>query len=377
MPKFTDSQWWKWLSAILPLNWRSFAIWASVAITTIAINRCAPPEDGPLPLPEPPTPYWPLDVEEGWVPPSPEDTAEVMRMDRAYHWKATPAGVSQTVLDGDAYLWKFSEKVRGRAIPARNQGQVGSCTAFGGGTAAEYALDAQIALGKSRQKPVDIAHEHLYAALRVDVNGGRVPFNGDGGTGAWVSKAMLREGLLARDKYDGHDLTNYSEQRCRAWGNSGVPAALKPLAKQNLVGSVALVTSATDAKKALQQAYPIFVCSMVGFNNTRNSDGFLRPTGQWAHCMAFVGYRKDKDAFFCMNSWGSTWANGPLGAGNPPDGGFWVDSATVGRMLREGDSYAVSSVGGFPANKIRPEDWIVVRDPVRPAFAAIIGGFNR
>jgi hypothetical protein len=138
---------------------------------------------------------------------------------------------------------------------------------------------------------------------------------------------------------------------------------LEPLAKKNLVGSAALVKTAAEAKSALLQGYPIAVCSNVGFGgqSSRDADGFLRASGRWGHCMCLIAWRKDKDAFYCMNSWGEDWVGGPLGPGEPPPGGFWIESRTVDRMLGQEDSYAISNVKGFPRRKINHDDWLAVR----------------
>jgi hypothetical protein len=77
--------------------------------------------------------------------------------------------------------------------------------------------------------------------------------------------------------------------------------------------------------------------------------------------MLCVGYRADKDAFYILNSWGDTWVGGPLGPGNPPPGGFWITHNDMERIAKQGDSYAVSSVKGFPRKKLNADDWIAVR----------------
>ena len=158
-------------------------------------------------------------------------------------------------------------------------------------------------------------------------------------------------------------MSKYSESNCRKLGQTGIKGELLDACKKNIVKSAALVTSANDARKALLQGYPIPICSDVGFagQSSRDADGFLKARGSWPHCMAIIGYRKDKNAFFVMNSWGADWVKGPLGAGNPPPGGFWVEAKTIDRILSQGDSYAISDLTGFPKRKINADDWIVKR----------------
>ena len=126
---------------------------------------------------------------------------------------------------------------------------------------------------------------------------------------------------------------------------------------------MALVKTTDEAKKALGQGYALFICSDVGFGSrgpyTRDSDGFLRASGQWMHCMAVIGYRADKKGYLILNSWGDRWVGGPAGKySDIPNGSFWCDEPTMARILSQGDSYAVSGVKGFPRRKIQIDDWI-------------------
>jgi hypothetical protein len=69
--------------------------------------------------------------------------------------------------------------------------------------------------------------------------------------------------------------------------------------------------------------------------------------------MAILGFQLGKrPGAFIQNSWGPSAHTGPLGAGDPPTGGFWADAEAVEKMLKAGDSWAFSSVVGFPARVI-------------------------
>ncbi len=351
-----------WYVKLLPTNWRSFVVWVVMASSAAVYNSCRGPNDEPLPIPEPPVPVWP----DGWFKPDPEDTQNVLALKGVWRFEDTEAG-AMVGADDDAPVWRFYAKVHGHAFPARNQGEVGSCVSFGFSGAVEMSLAAQLILKRGPpQTPVhDVVQEIIYAGSRVEVNGGRVPFVGDGSTGAWAVKWLSTGGIIARGKYGSLDLSEYSVERCRTWGDKGVPTELKPDAKKNLC-TYALVKSAAAAKKALQQGYPIAVCSNQGFQNTRDNDGFLQPQGNWGHCMLIAGYRNDRAGFLIANSWGPDWVKGPKGQfADIPDGSFWAESAVVDRMLKQEDSFAISGVSGFKKAKIPPEDWIVVR-PQQP-----------
>ncbi len=119
--------------------------------------------------------------------------------------------------------------------------------------------------------------------------------------------------------------------------------------------------------------YAIFVCSDVGFGDlgpgpiTRDADGFLKPRGVWPHCMCIAGYQGGtRKGFLIVNSWGDRWVAGPVGRFTDiPPGSFWADFATVDRMLKQGDSFAVAGVDGFRRRRIDPTDWTVFHSPPR------------
>jgi hypothetical protein len=69
------------------------------------------------------------------------------------------------------------------------------------------------------------------------------------------------------------------------------------------------------------------------------------------NCMCIVAYRADKRGFLIVQSWGQNTPDGPCVLGQP-DNSFWAEWATVDRMLKEKDSFAVSAFDGFPARTI-------------------------
>ena len=60
---------------------------------------------------------------------------------------------------------------------------------------------------------------------------------------------------------------------------------------------------------------------------------------------------------FCLNNWGDQAHTGPTFPGDAPVAGFWVDAAVVERMVKQGDSFALSDAVGFPVRK--PNDWLI------------------
>jgi hypothetical protein len=309
------------------------------------LNQDAPPPPAP---PEPPRSF-------GWV----RDADAVAAVKAALpcpEFRGTEA--FQAVYDGpeDVFLWDACRKVTGDLLPARDQGQVGCCVAFGTASAIEHLLCVQIASGAA-QEYHDLAQEVIYGGSRVEIGGGKI--RGDGSVGAWAAKFVQQYGVVPRGVDGSFDLTRYDEQRCREFGASGVPAELEALARKYPVKTITNVRSWDECKAAIRNGYPVAVCSDQGFTMQRDADGFCQPRGVWQHCMAIVGVRGGaRPGGFVLNSWGPNAHTGPLGVGNPSPAGFWADANVLDRMLGEGDSWAFSGFAGFPARKL---DWYAMR----------------
>jgi len=277
----------------------------------------------------------------------------------------TPAGlVAADELPDHVYLWQNYEKIFNKPKPTKNQGSVGSCVGFGTAGAVEISLLAEI-VHDGLFKYGEISEESIYAFSRVEIGGGRL--SGDGSVGAWAADAVKQKGYLFKMKYPpDYDLTKYNEQRCRSWGNSGVPDELEPEASKYRAGDASLITSWKEAKKALAQGYGLAVCSNQGFTMQRDNKGICYPQGQWMHCLRCDGYYIDpitkKEYGHITNSWGPNAHTGNVGWGNPPTDGFWADASVINGMLSQRDSWAFSAVKGFPAKKLV---WI---KQVKPIF---------
>lgn len=303
---------------------------------------------------------------QGWI--RDDDAVKAVRGTLAIKsFSDTEAGKETDVFGTaeEAFLWNAQRKVTGDILPPYNQGSVGSCVSFGTAYACETSLCMAIFEWDraTRGPPPEFrtfAREVIYGGSRVEVGGGRI--RGDGSVGAWAARFVNEWGNLPRGVYGRYDLTRYSESICREFGRSGVPNELEPECKKYPVQNVTQILNATEARKALANGYGIAVCSGQGFSMQRDRDGFCRPQGSWAHCMAIDGYQSERRGFHIRNSWGDNAHTGPVGKGNPSTAGFWADEAVVDRMLREGDSWAFSGVGGF---KRRVIDWDVTNN-LRP-----------
>lgn len=288
--------------------------------------------------------------------------------DKTPQFDATPAGRA-ALGDDDVFLWQSVRKVNNKGppwYPNVNQQSVGCCVGCGWKHCADVVQATAILAGKAFEwQPVSV--EVIYAGSRVDVGGGRI--SGDGSAGAWAKEyVQSRGGIAPMRKYGDTDLTTFSPTRARQWGKGGVPKDVAAVAKEHPVKGCALVKSWADVKRSIQQGYPVAVCSDQGFAMERDSTGKARPQGTWNHCMAILGVRSAKDgrteAAFVLNSWGDQAHTGPVWPSDAPVAGFWADAGVIDRMVRQGDSFALADVAGFPARKL---DWFVQRPArVRP-----------
>ena len=287
----------------------------------------------------------------GWVPDRDEVRAVSSTLPQP-DFAATPAFREVYAGPDDVFLWDASRKVLGRLIPPRDQGNVGSCVAFGTASAIEHLLCVQAANGANEEYR-DLAQEIIYGGSRVEIGGGRI--RGDGSVGAWAAKFVVDFGVLPRGSFGRFDLRSYDVPRCREFGRTGVPDELEPEVRKHPVKAVSNVKSWDEARAAIRNGYPVIVCSNQGFRSMRDADGFCSPAGTWYHCMALVGVRGgDRPGGFLLNSWGERFHGGPIGLGDPSPAGFWADVNVLDRMLKQGDSWAFSGVKGFPSRKL---DW--------------------
>lgn len=267
---------------------------------------------------------------------------------------ATPAGKAALAGDELVLLCRAVRKAANKAAPWYpniDQKNVGSCVGAANKHVVDVLLGVQISNGTPGEwKP--IAVEPSYAMSRVEIGGGRL--SGDGSVGAWIVRADKEIGVVPMERIGSHDLTAYSPDRARSWGRTGCPDDLETKARQHPVKGVALVKTAADTERAIRQGYPIIVCSDQGFRMERDATGRCSPQGTWYHAMSILGVRSlnGKTQFFVLNSWGDRAHTGPVVPADAPPAGFWADSTVIDRMVKQGDSFALSDAVGFPARKL-------------------------
>lgn len=291
------------------------------------------------------------EFEFGWVD-DPDAVGEIVSGLELKSFGSTPAAdIRFADIPDFVHGWETYRQATGQAWPEFNQGKIGSCVSFGTTQALLFCMAAEYVSGQ-RERVVTPCMEAIYGGSRVEVGGGKV--KGDGSIGAWAAEWIKRWGIIPQVVVGEYDLTQYRVDRCREWGDKGVPNDLEPEAKEHPIADFVPVTNFENACKALASGYGINVCSRQGFSLVRDAEGFCKPEGTWAHSMAFIGYSKGKrPGLFVVNSWGFSTTTGPT-PGDSPRSGWWVDASVADRMLRGGDSFAYADVKGFPIKRI---DW--------------------
>ncbi len=291
---------------------------------------------------------------------------------------------NQLVMDPnkETFLWDYVRAVLKIDAPAGPQ-KIGDCVSWGWGNLTNYIACLQIFNQLKNANLIRVAHiggelvpiikaddeinpedkairdqlieeyneaatEAIYALSRCEI-GKQFGSYSDGSVGAWAAKAVATMGTLGRKL-----LGPYDPKRAKEWGAKGLPDNLEPEAKQHLIKTVSLVKTFEEAVTAIQNGYPVAVCSDQGFTMRRDSQGFCSASGTWYHCMLFVGQRWDRPGLCCSQSWGKNTPDGPLVKGQP-DNTFWVDAKIADRMLRQNDSFTGSQFQGYPAQNLL--DW--------------------
>jgi len=182
---------------------------------------------------------------------------------------------------------------------------------------------------------------------------------GHGGQGMSCSRAATfvsqSGGVITRQNYKGvADFSKYNGNLGAGWGSRGLPDPVIDLANDHQIKTVSLVKTVEEARDALANGYGLAVCSSYGFSNKRDSKGFARTSGSWAHAMAWIACDDtgSEPAFLVQNSWGKWNDGGHPSWGKIPDGSFLIHADVAAGMLGQNGAYAFSQFDGFPVQKL-------------------------
>lgn len=162
-------------------------------------------------------------------------------------------------------------------------------------------------------------------------------------------------GILVRKNYPGViDFSKYNGSLGAGWGGRGLPDKVLDLANDHQMKTASLVKTIEQARDALANGYGLAVCSNYGFSSKRDSKGYARVSGSWAHCMAWIACDDTNGdcSFLVQNSWGK-WNDGGHPSWGPiPDGSFLIHADDAEGMLKQNGAYAFSGFDGFPLQKL-------------------------
>jgi intein/homing endonuclease len=208
-------------------------------------------------------------------------------------------------------------------------------------------------------------------AVEIDINGDREAWiargateaiygcRGHGGQGMSCARAATfvskSGGVIVRKDYPGiADFSKYNGNLGAGWGSRGLPDPVIDLANNHQIKTVSLCKTVEEARDALANGYGLSVCSNFGFSNKRDSKGFAKKSGSWAHAMAWIACDDtgNEPAFLVQNSWGK-WNDGGHPEWGPiPDGSFLITADIAQQMLSQEGAYAFSDFDGFPVQKL-------------------------
>jgi hypothetical protein len=260
--------------------------------------------------------------------------------------QAAPHLMGAPAPTGPILLYKAWRDVLGQdpAYPAQ---QIGDCVSFGHGHGNDLLQCIEIGLGEPAVFQ-ETDTEFIYATSR-EVAG--ILGRQDGSYGSAAVKAMTTIGMVSR-KMLGPDGT-YSGQRAKDWGWHGAPASVKSEAAPYKLGASAQVSTWDELVAALNNGYPVTICTGQGFTLARDNDGFCQARGSWGHCMLIAGVRFDRPGACIIQSWGPDMPSGPT-ALDQPSFSFWAEQGVIERILGQGDSWALSKSPAFEERELPP-----------------------
>lgn len=302
---------------------------------------------------------WP-DFVPGWEN-RPDEVAAVAALQPIGAFEDTPAGLSEKPLPERVNQDNAAIKVTGKPLPGENQGNAGTCVAFGTARAINYALLCAIAAGlKMLWKPIAI--EPIYGGSRIEVGGGRLGRQ-DGSIQAWASEFCKNWGVAPRELFGKYkiDLRSYSINLARDWGTPGhgVPNVFEPELRMHPVKSIAKITTTDGLARALAAGKGVAAASGYLLNRRRGPNGIVSIYRGGGHDMAVKGYMTIGGTryFKWDNSWGPEAHTGPTNDFFPDVLGGLVAERDAQKILDEGDTWAHDSVEGFADADYA--DWLV------------------
>jgi hypothetical protein len=307
----------------------------------------------------------------GWIPPDQRNHQQeaahalaVAQMPRFQIVGSSDYGEGKVLL---TELWKHPAVVDaiGYEYPGTKQFS-GCCVGAGGGNAL-FTLIAADAITRSQPEEIAIPHWLLpYGRSRFYMG---EPTPGEGSLGGTFAQAVREDGTVkATDpglpEFRNGDGLEWGEETEISWSDGDARQTLDLLehSRKFLVGTTAECSSADNVRDAIVNGYPVTIASNWGGLMKCPTEGdppvlLNRRSGSWAHQMSVHNWYDHPtlgEIFWIQNQWGkNTHGTDPAGG---PGGGFWVKSADIDFICRNGEVFAFSGFNGFPARQVA-WDW--------------------
>lgn len=270
----------------------------------------------------------------------------------------------------DVFLWQMEEQITGKDVRFPHSQTIGDCVSHGTAGGCEDLEYIQIYNAKKNGGNLGewnwIATEVIYAGGRHEIGRDACGYdngrNGGGMVVGWAIEWGRKYGLLPRGKYGNIDLTTYSGDRARAWGQpgKGCPDELEPEAKKYPIVTASLIEGPdyyNQAIDAIANQALIITGSNQLYSQKRGKDGFIVPEGSAGHCTYFRGFTDNgtRPGIFYQNSWGQQYHNGPQIIALPgrneqlkiPYGGGFVDADVFNKVHRRQEVWAISQLTDY------------------------------
>ena len=222
----------------------------------------------------------------GWQP-NPEGVAEFLDElgERRYFSQAAPEAMAKAQ-HVDTFLYRAMDKAHqaryGKPWVCEKQG-IGDCVAWGAMHAVWCSEAISWDLGQVAEPPLMPDPTAIYGGSRVEARNKPEGSGGwsDGSYGGAAARWLRDWGVVYRQPFPdlGYDLTTYSADRAKQWGNWGAggqgdKGRLDKLAKRHPAAHIAMVTTWAEACAAIEAGFPIPVASNVGFQSVTDAQGY-------------------------------------------------------------------------------------------------------
>jgi hypothetical protein len=300
-----------------------------------------------------------------------KEQEELQREDYAYQaseaWqgkKAVTYSGKQVIL-ANYILEKFPNWQR------KNQG-IGDCVSFGHEACATILMCIED-IENGQLCEAEAATETIYGQARVEVWGKSHASWNDGASASGGSKALVEYGIIPRLNFSNQtgesfdDYRKYSGDKAKNFGyygsgNHSGDGGIDTIARKTPVTSSVFIETIEQAATCLENGYPLAVCSSLGFNMTRDSNGIGHRSGSWNHCMALVGIRTFNGELqpMLMQSWGASCKeSAPFPGVNHKALKrccWWVKQKDFKSLIAARGTYAFSNVKGLKKRRLKLAD---------------------